>query len=269
MQYRVRRRNNDLEHGLFSKAGAKLGSTWDKHKYIAKQKVGDGYRYFYSQAELAAAKAKKAGQKVAGVASDAAYSVKRTANKVGEAAKKGVDIVTGKYARNVRDNIRRANENFDNELDRAYATLARLDFVDEDKTKRVNAALERRQNALESASLTSHNAYVPTKTLAFKISKKIALSQDYAKYYIKQGKKSINDLLSKVDIFSKNTISKGKSFIKKLRGLEGQTVNKNKSSKKNSNTISEEIIKETIIPEEFVYEDVIEDKPHLISKKRK
>ena len=36
MQYRVIR-TEDLEHGLFNKAGAKLGSTWDKHKYIAKQ----------------------------------------------------------------------------------------------------------------------------------------------------------------------------------------------------------------------------------------
>ena len=250
MQYRVIRAE-DLEHGLFSKAGAKLGSTWDKHKYIAKQKVGDGYRYFYSQAELAAAKAKKASQKVANV------------------AKKGVNIVTGKYARDVRDNIRRANENFDNELDRGYNTLARRSYANQANWDKVDAALDRRSKALDEALASERRAYAPTKTLAFKISKKIALSQDYAKYYIKQGKKAVNEFLSKADIFSKDTVSKGKAFIKKLKGMEGHNINHNKSSKKSNDVISEEIINETIIPEEFIYENVIEDNPQLKSSKHK
>lgn len=76
MEYRVIR-NEDLEHGLFgNKGGAKKGSTWDKHKYIAKQKKGDGWRYFYSQAELAATRAKKTGQKVV-------KNVKRNASDLG------------------------------------------------------------------------------------------------------------------------------------------------------------------------------------------
>lgn len=268
MQYRVIR-TEDLEHSMFSKAGAKLGSTWDKHKYIAKQKVGDGYRYFYSQAELAAAKAKNVGQKVANAASNAAYSVRRTANNVGKAAKKGIDVVTGKYARDVRDNIRRANKNFDDEVDRAYNTLARRTYANQANWDKVDAALDRRSKALDEALESERRAYAPTKTLAFKISKKIAISQDYAKYYIKQGKKAVNDFLSKADSFSKDAVSKGKAFIKKLKGMEGHNINHNKSTKKSNDIISEEIINETVIPEEFIYEHIIEDNPQLKSSKHK
>ncbi|MBP5596087.1 MAG: hypothetical protein J6Y02_11945 [Pseudobutyrivibrio sp.] len=66
MQYKIRRvdppARDAIEHGLFGKGGAKLGSTWDNHLYIARQKMANGWRYFYSQAELRAAQAKQAGQ---------------------------------------------------------------------------------------------------------------------------------------------------------------------------------------------------------------
>lgn len=78
-EYKVRRVDppgrDALEHGLFGKGGAQKGSTWDNHLYIARQKVGDGWRYFYSQAELRAAQAKQAGQKAASYVGGKAKSV--------------------------------------------------------------------------------------------------------------------------------------------------------------------------------------------------
>lgn len=80
MQYKIRRVDppgrDALEHGLFgNKGGAQKGSTWDNHLYIARQKVGDGWRYFYTQAELRAAQAKQAGQKAAGYVGNKAKAV--------------------------------------------------------------------------------------------------------------------------------------------------------------------------------------------------
>ena len=104
MEYKVKR-SDDLEHGLFGNVGAKLGSTWEKHKYIAKQKAGDGYRYFYSQAELAAAKAKQTGQKIAKTAKTGTQKVASTAKagvaSVKRTAKKASDVVSGKYINDV------------------------------------------------------------------------------------------------------------------------------------------------------------------------
>ncbi len=91
MKYRVIRTDESLEHAfsLFGKKksssgsgsgqqGAKKGSTWDKHKYIARQKAGDAWRYFYSQAELTAAKAKQTGQKAASAVKKGIFPVKRS-----------------------------------------------------------------------------------------------------------------------------------------------------------------------------------------------
>lgn len=86
MQYRIIRTKpptDAIEHGLFGnhKGGAKLGSTWDNHLYIARQKTATGWRYFYNQAELRAAQAKQSGQqltkKAASTVKTGAATVKR------------------------------------------------------------------------------------------------------------------------------------------------------------------------------------------------
>lgn len=59
MQYKIRRVGSDKNYIIH---GAEKGSTWDNHLYIARQKLADGWRYFYSQAELRAAQAKQAGR---------------------------------------------------------------------------------------------------------------------------------------------------------------------------------------------------------------
>lgn len=86
MQYKIRRVNpparDAIEHGLFGKGGAQKGSTWDDHLYIARQKVGDGWRYFYSQAELRAAQAKQAGGQLKRNATVAAKSGVASAKRV-------------------------------------------------------------------------------------------------------------------------------------------------------------------------------------------
>lgn len=96
MDYRIKRvgQSDELEHALFGigkkksssssgsgsgQQGAKKGSTWSNHLYIARQKAGDGWRYFYSQAELQAAKAKGAA--------------KQAAKNVGDTARKGLATV--------------------------------------------------------------------------------------------------------------------------------------------------------------------------------
>ena len=88
MQYKIRRVDppgrDAIEHGLFgNKGGAQKGSQWDNHLYIARQKVGDGWRYFYSQAELRAAQAKQAGKQAAGYIGNKAKAVStRAQNKI-------------------------------------------------------------------------------------------------------------------------------------------------------------------------------------------
>ena len=285
MQYRIQRRNDDLEHSLFSKAGAKLGSTWEKHKYIAKQKVGDGYRYFYSQAELAAANAKKVGQKVTNATKDAvsnaSYTARRVTNKIGSTVKKGTDIISGKYARDVRDNIRRAQENFDNEIDQGYATLHRRSYANQTNWDKVDAALDRRQAAIDAALKTTQKSYEPTKTLAFKISKEIALRQDILNYYIRKGKKSVSDffnsakgqaiqMASSVSDSVKTLANKGKAVVDNFINKGPKQSKNNRPIKTNAGkTIAEQIITEDVIYPDMIYEEIIEDIPHLKSSKHK
>lgn len=91
--YAVVREGQDdhLEH-LFG-FGRKKGSQKKNHKYVARVLVGNGWKYFYSTAELAAYKAggavKKAGNAV-GKAADGAYARVQSAtnSKVREAEKK-------------------------------------------------------------------------------------------------------------------------------------------------------------------------------------
>ena len=192
MQYRVIR-TEDLEHGLFSKAGAKLGSTWDKHKYIAKQKVGDGYRYFYSQAELAAAKVRNAGQRVKTSISD----VKNYASKVNRDRSR------------YKEAISKANSQQGRALSR-YGKAS------------VNKESMKAKNASNAASRALDNSSKYTKALneynenvnEFKYRASTALNEIDDK--ISKGKKAINDIISKTANISSSAINKGKSFAEKL-----------------------------------------------------
>lgn len=100
MQYKIVRteyQEEPIEHALFGKGGAQKGSTWANHKYIARQKTANSWRYFYTQAELAAAKAGQAG--------------KNAANKASGAVKSGVaktkKVLSGQYAKDVDAKSRR------------------------------------------------------------------------------------------------------------------------------------------------------------------
>lgn len=129
MQYKIRRVNpsgrDALEHGLFgNKGGAQKGSTWDNHLYIARQKVGDGWRYFYSQAELRAAQAKQAGGQL-----------KRNAT---AAVKSGVASAK-RAVRNAPDNIRTGISSAKNTI-RTTASSARTSASNALNSARTTAA---------------------------------------------------------------------------------------------------------------------------------
>lgn len=128
MEYRIVRTEQSqdaIEHGLFgNKGGAKLGSTWDNHKYIARQKVADGWRYFYSQAELRAAQAKQAGKRVVGDA-------KGVAGRVSGAARNGVASIR-RNAGEARTRLARSTEDL---RTRAYEAVGDLK-VDAKKAKK-------------------------------------------------------------------------------------------------------------------------------------
>lgn len=93
--YAVVRKGQDdyLEH--FFGFGSKKGSERKNHKYVARVKEGDSYRYFYSHAEYAAYQAKQAAGAVGGAAKTAAGAVgnaaKTAAGTVGGAAKSVAD----------------------------------------------------------------------------------------------------------------------------------------------------------------------------------
>lgn len=82
--YAVTREGDDdhLEH-LFG-FGSRKGSQKANHKYVARVQVGNGWKYFYSTAELAAYKAggavKKAGNAVGGIAKKAGSAVGKVAD---------------------------------------------------------------------------------------------------------------------------------------------------------------------------------------------
>ena len=82
-----------LEH--FFGFGSKKGSERKNHKYVARVKEGDSYRYFYSHAEYAAYQAKQAAGAVGNAAKGAAGAVgnaaKTAAGAVGGAAKSVAD----------------------------------------------------------------------------------------------------------------------------------------------------------------------------------
>lgn len=139
MDYRIKRvgQSDELEHALFGigkkksssssgsgsgQQGAKKGSTWSNHLYIARQKAGDGWRYFYSQAELKAAQAKQAGQKAAKTVSDTARKGLATVKRAGS---KAADIASGKYARDIDQNISRRKEYIDTRNNIANASAER------------------------------------------------------------------------------------------------------------------------------------------------
>lgn len=85
----VRSSQNDyLEHFF----GFGKGSQKKNHKYVARVKTGDGYRYFYSHAEYAAYQAGKTAKGAVGAVGDAA---KGAAGVIGGAAKTAAGAVGG------------------------------------------------------------------------------------------------------------------------------------------------------------------------------
>lgn len=85
MQYRIRRVGSEKRYIIH---GAEEGSQWDNHLYIARQKLADGWRYFYSQAELRAAQAKQKGQALASKAKGKVNSFVSQHPKIGSTASK-------------------------------------------------------------------------------------------------------------------------------------------------------------------------------------
>ena len=118
--YAVVREGQDdhLEH-LFG-FGSRKGSQKANHKYVARVQVGNGWKYFYSTAELAAYKAGGAAKAVGNTAKGAARAVgnavgidkKRDLDKKfkeSERIRKGIAYARGKYnAYNPDDPIERA-----------------------------------------------------------------------------------------------------------------------------------------------------------------
>lgn len=157
MDYRIKRvgQSDELEHALFGigkkksssssgsgsgQQGAKKGSTWSNHLYIARQKAGDGWRYFYSQAELQAAKAKGAVKQAAKTVGDTARKGVATVKRAGS---KAADIASGKYARDIDQNLERTKE----DLERREARAKRLNDKEYDTDRKVSDAWYRQRNA--------------------------------------------------------------------------------------------------------------------------
>ena len=92
--YGVRRTGDEpyIEH-----LGVPKGWTKQGHKYLARlvSSTGKGYRYIYSQAELAAAKAGKLGNKAGKAANSAYKTVRKNVNNAVTGAKKSLGV----YAR--------------------------------------------------------------------------------------------------------------------------------------------------------------------------
>ena len=128
MQYKIRRvdppARDAIEHGLFGKGGAQKGSTWDNHLYIARQKVGDGWRYFYSQAELRAAQAKQAGKQLTRNATATAKAgvnaVKRTVKNAPSNIRSGLSSAKN----SIRSTASSVKTNAGNALNSARSTIS-------------------------------------------------------------------------------------------------------------------------------------------------
>lgn len=194
MQYRVIRTEN-LEHSLFSKAGAKLGSTWEKHKYIAKQKAGDGYRYFYSQAELAAAKAKQAGQKVS-------QTAKSAASKVSGVARSGIATVK-RTASNAASDFKQH--------------VSKVRNYHNDINNRINSAANGSMKGQTLSKGSSARAVIDALTSSpdYKYSQALDTFLSNAEGAISKGKTAVSKIISGTKEVSSTAIDKGKAFCKK------------------------------------------------------
>lgn len=73
-----------LEHSFLSRVGAKLGSMWKKHKYVARVEISKGkYRYFYSQLEYDIyLKGKKLLEKAKGLKNDLVIKGKKRIDEI-------------------------------------------------------------------------------------------------------------------------------------------------------------------------------------------
>ena len=220
MQYRVIR-TEDLEHGLFNKAGAKLGSTWDKHKYIAKQKVGDGYRYFYSQAELAAAKAKKAGATISNVAKSGVASVKRTASTAADSVKTGISAAK----KNISD-LRNYHTDVLNRYDRyakEFSTRSRLhgEYYNTIHDPSTNPAKKHQAQAEIDANWfkmwNAHENELDVRreigNKRYKKSLRLDKALTSVENFVDKGKSVASSLISNTKRISTETVNKGKAFV--------------------------------------------------------
>lgn len=223
MEYRVKRRDEGrdaIEHGLFgNKGGAKLGSTWDNHLYIARQKVANGWRYFYDEAELRAAQAKQAGRKAANAVSnsrvgqaaqnagrkiqsstnqtirrinnskygDAARSVKAKAS---NAYNKVKDVATGRYDDKVDDKFNQSSRDVTNEYN--YGNGRKPDKATEITDKDLY-----------------NEAWKESQSAAYKISKGV----DAAKETASKAKETISTGIHKTLSSVKESTARGKDFM--------------------------------------------------------
>lgn len=220
MQYRAVR-TDDIEHGLFSKAGAKIGSTWDKHKYIAKEKVGNGYRYFYSQAELAAAKAKKAGQKIAGATKSGAAIVRRAANNAADSVKTGISTAKKSVSdlRNYHKDVLNRYDKYSKEFNtRSSLHGEYYDTIHDPSTnpaKKHQAQVEIEANWHKMWD--AHDKELDTRreigNKRFNRSLRLDRTLSSVENFVTKGKSIASSLISSTKRISVETVNKGKAFI--------------------------------------------------------
>lgn len=309
MEYRIKRvgQNDELEHALFGlgkkksssgsssgsgQQGAKKGSTWSNHLYIARQKAGDGWRYFYSQAELQAAKAKGAA--------------KSAAKKVGDTAKKGVASVKRSaadlkgYAADVNNTRNRYKEainkenrqalnafqrgiNAENEynFNRASAFAiaaagsgAAKKHNDEYETykERRDAAYEKMNNSYDAkdrhykarnALQNDLNAY--NKNVS-KVKYGLSVALNAADKAIDKGKSAVSKFLGNAKSASSEAINKGKAAVEALakwrRDVSSSRITLEspaKSTKKSSNITFTSDLPPLSKSEKKYYKDAIKD----------
>ncbi|MBP5596083.1 MAG: hypothetical protein J6Y02_11925 [Pseudobutyrivibrio sp.] len=266
MDYRIKRvgQNDELEHALFGigkkktssssssgsgQQGAKKGSTWSNHLYIARQKAGDGWRYFYSQAELKAAQAKKAGQKAASA--------------VGDAAKKGVASVKRSvsdfrnYSEKVDQNISRRTEDIERRqgerraIDDRYLPIHNQYDYYHPENNSPELEKRRRDNndhyyennkALEKAKDKLKEDTRETESVKYKASKIFSKTLSNAEQAINKGKSAISKFLSDERAMAKEAWN---GSIAKKAIDKGKNVIDAISARRNNKTESSESLKET------------------------
>lgn len=188
MEYKIIRTEQSeepIEHALFGKkGGAQKGSTWDNHKYIARQKMTNGWRYFYSQAELAAAKAKQTGQKAASAVGNAAKkgaaNVKRSAadlkgyagkvnsdrNRYKEALKKSSDMITSAHDRRTKAGDRVRGAEFGSTVSKKLADS--LDAASKESMSKLKIFTAKKEKEAADSARKDANEYQRIRAEEFK-----------------------------------------------------------------------------------------------------